>query len=130
LESLGYKKNIELSIHFTTDEVIKKLNKKYRKKNKATDVLSFSPVHSEAVLGVIFLGDIVISIPTAIKNAKAHLHSLKKELIFLTIHGILHLVGFNHEGVSAKKAKQMFDLQNKIVKKIIGEDSKVYGKFE
>ena len=84
-------KDIELI--FTTDEEIKKLNKTYRNKDKATDVLSF-PL--EEMPGMP-LGSIVISIDTAKKGAEEFGHSVNDEIKLLFIHGLLHLLGYDHE---------------------------------
>ena len=84
-------KDIELIL--TTDEEIKKLNKEHRNKNKATDVLSF-PL--ENIPGMP-LGSIVISIDTAKKGAEEFGHSIEDEIKLLFIHGLLHLLGYDHE---------------------------------
>ena len=88
------KKAIELSIALVGQERIKKLNKKYRGKNRATDVLSFSYDGS---------GDIVICLGEVKKNAKRFGTTFKKELAICLIHGILHLLGYDHE----KEAKEV-----------------------
>jgi len=103
------------------DGTIRKLNKAYRGKDKATDVLSFeAPRMCKKANG--FLGDIIISVPTAKRNAKEQKVSLKQELIRLAVHGTLHLLGYDHEGRSKKKdIQKMFSLQEKIVKKLTAE---------
>jgi len=80
----------EICITFVDDKEMRKLNSNYRSIDRTTDVLSF-PQDNE------FLGDLVISHPTAKKNAKRYNTSLKKELQRLIIHGILHLLGFDHK---------------------------------
>jgi len=84
-------KDIELIL--TVDEEIKKLNKEFRNKDKATDVLSF-PL--EEMPGMP-LGSIVISIDTAKKGAQIHNHDTDDEIKLLFLHGLLHLLGFDHE---------------------------------
>ncbi|WP_456470307.1 rRNA maturation RNase YbeY [Caminibacter sp.] len=84
-------KDVELIL--TTDEEIKELNKTYRQKDKPTDVLSF-PL--ENIPGMP-LGSIVISIDTAKKGAKEFSHSVEDEIKLLFIHGLLHLLGYDHE---------------------------------
>ena len=74
----------------TDDETIRELNKKYRKIDKPTDVLSFE-------MGAENLGQIVISVERAIQQAKELKQSLEKELRFLFTHGLLHLLGYDHE---------------------------------
>lgn len=91
---------VELSILLTNDEGIRKLNKKYRKKDKPTDVLSF-PMCGNSELRTpnseLILGDVVISVETAKAQAKENSATLNQEMARLLIHGILHLLGFDHE---------------------------------
>ncbi|MFA5248022.1 MAG: rRNA maturation RNase YbeY [Patescibacteria group bacterium] len=83
-------KNKNISVAFISDGAIKKLNFIYRKKNKATDILSFTGEGD-------FFGEIVIS-PAQIKRQAAELKtSFKKELLFIFVHGLLHLAGYNDE---------------------------------
>jgi len=112
-----------LSIHLVGEAKIKSLNKKYRNKNKATDVLSF-PLNNSKIskkykyYDTIDLGDIFISLPVAKKESKLSKISVKHQLMVLVIHGFLHLFGYDHEK-SEKENKKMFYLQNKILKNII-----------
>ncbi len=85
---------------------MRELNKKYRKKNKITDVLSFA---GEAD----FLGDVVICAQQVQKQAKEHKLDASEELAYLVLHGLLHLLGYDHEA-SAAEAKKMFRLQDKL----------------
>ncbi len=104
---------VEVSITLTDDESIRELNKNWRGKDKATDVLSF-PIN-EKPLGYKYkvLGDVVISIPYAKKQAEEIGFSYKEEVLRLLIHGILHLLGYDHEK-SEEEAKIMFSIQDKI----------------
>ena len=104
-----------LSVLLTNDEEIKKLNHQYRKKNKATDVLSFSQIegNKNAEFSA-SLGDLVISLETASKQAKEYKVTLKAELKRLVVHGILHLFGYDHEKVSAREARLMRQLEQSI----------------
>lgn len=86
-----------------TNQEIHKLNRQYRGKNKPTDVLSFSLADSVCPA---LLGDVVISIETAARQAQRRGHSLREELQTLLIHGILHLLGYDHE-VSRRAALRM-----------------------
>jgi probable rRNA maturation factor len=88
----------ELSVLITDDPEIKKLNRYYRKRNRATDVLSFVQLgkKSKDPKEPLLLGDVVISAQTAKRQAKERKHSIEKELVFLLIHGILHLFGYDH----------------------------------
>jgi probable rRNA maturation factor len=100
------KKELELSIVLVGAGRIKELNKKSRKKNKATDVLSFSYNGS---------GEIVICLRQVKKNAKRYKSTLEKELARVLIHGILHILGQDHE-TSKLKAKRMEKKQEHYLK--------------
>ena len=97
LEKLG-ETDCELSLLLTDDAEIQALNKAYRDLDKATDVLSF-PQDEDAVneSGDTLLGDVVISVETAARQAEEHHLSFNEELVLLAIHGILHLLGYDHE---------------------------------
>ena len=97
-----------LSILLTTDSEIRKLNKRYRAKDKATDVLSF-PVDAKSPLFHQSLGDLVISWETTKTQAKEYNTTIREEFLRLLVHGFLHLCGYDHENVSAKEAKRMQD---------------------
>ncbi len=117
LEVLG-KENAALSLLFVNDRAIQKFNQKFRKINKPTDVLSFPMGVSRVHPGVNILGDIVISLETAQKQAESLGHSLKREVGFLLVHGILHLLGWDHER-SPQEAKKMYKKQREILNGII-----------
>ena len=91
----------EVSVTFVDDEEIHKLNKQFRNIDRSTDVLSF-PLGENGVYdinhdtGAKMLGDIVISIPHAIDQADRYGHSLQREIGFLTVHSMLHLLGYDH----------------------------------
>lgn len=104
LKGEGIKKNIEVA--FVKDKEIKSLNKKYRKKDKATDVLSFGTINDP-------LPQIVICLKVVNANAKKDKISFNEELSKVLIHGILHLTGMDH--VKKKDAEEMFKKQNKYI---------------
>jgi len=116
-EIYNYLTNKDIELILTTDEEIKKLNKEYRNKDKATDVLSF-PL--ENILGMP-LGSIIISIDTAKKGAEEFGHSIEDEIKLLFIHGLLHLLGYDHEvdnGEMREKEKEViekFDLPKSLI---------------
>jgi len=88
----------ELSVLLTDDDQIQMLNRVYRKKNRATDVLAFA--QREGPFGTPsgrLLGDVVISIPTARRQARARRRGLTSELTALLAHGLLHLIGWDHD---------------------------------
>ena len=105
------KKGTVISIAFIKEEEIKKINKQYLKKDYPTDVLSFSEAEvnyseKKEQIDVSILGEIVICPRQVEKNAKELGFTFKKELNRVLIHGILHLLGYDHEG-SEKEAKRM-----------------------
>lgn len=111
-------KKIEVSLNLVSEAKIKGLNKEYRGKNRVTDVLSFSLEELRLQKhGILPLGDIFICLPFAVKESKRQNVSLEKELARLTVHGFLHLSGYDHEG-SRKDAEMMFKLENKILEKL------------
>ena len=109
-------KNQELSVLLANDRKIRTLNKQYRGQDRATDVLSFSQNEGEENKpNSHLMGDVVISTVTAKKQASQHGLSLEEEIVLLLIHGILHLLGFNHERseeeayLMKKKTRELFD---------------------
>lgn len=104
-------KNVSVDISLVSDMQIQKLNKKYRGKNKPTDVLSFTV--DELVDGKRFLGDIIIANETARRQAKETGHSAREEFTFLALHGLLHLLGYDHETLEDETI--MFALQRKLL---------------
>lgn len=114
LEVLGLNK-AELSIVLVSDAQIKRLNKLYRNKDKPTDVLSF-PL-GEKVEDWLILGDIVISVDTAKRQAQELGHSLEEELKRLLVHGLVHLLGYDHE-LGGEEEKKFFELEEFVLKGI------------
>ncbi len=95
----------ELGILFVGDQRMRSLNRQYRGKDRTTDVLAFAmreAPHSSSTV----LGDVVIAVPTAVRQAKEGQRSLDEELTVLLVHGILHLCGYDHER-SEKEARRM-----------------------
>ncbi len=105
-------KNSSFSIILTNDEEIRKLNQKYRKINKPTDVLSF-PINANNNLPINLLGDIYISVPMMKKQAKDYNTGEKRELSFLVIHGLLHLLGYDH--INEDDKKKMRELEKELL---------------
>ncbi len=108
----------ELSVLLTNDAKIRELNYNYRNLDKATDVLSF-PQEDEAEDDSrnTLLGDVVISVETAARQAPEHHLTLEQELVLLIIHGVLHLLGYDHER-SAKEARVMKQLTAKLFQEV------------
>ena len=102
--------NPEVVLVFVGTKAIRTLNRKYRRKDRATDILSF-PIGRKGADGKFYLGDIVISVPVAAKQARTAGHSLERELEVLTLHGFLHLAGYDHGahvGLEEKAARKHF----------------------
>jgi probable rRNA maturation factor len=98
--------NPEVTLAFVNDKAIQELNRKFLNKNAPTDVLSF-PVGETGADGKYYMGDIIISVPTAQNQALARKHSLEREMEILTIHGFLHLMGYAHFKGLEKEEKKM-----------------------
>ncbi len=102
--------SVEVSVRFVDDEEIHALNLQYRNVDRSTDVLSF-PLGENGVYdinyvtGAKMLGDIVISVEHAIEQAKTYGHSLQREIGFLTVHSMLHLLGYDHEAGGIEQVK-------------------------
>ncbi len=99
-----------ISIAFLSQAQIRKLNLRYRGKDKPTDVLSFGLGDGDQ------LGEVLISYQQAKKQAEKMHHSTRTELQFLLVHGVLHLLGYDHEKTS--DAKKMFAMQEKILESL------------
>ncbi len=97
LEEKG-RMNAEVSVVYMDEPEMKDLNKRFKKISKPTDILSF-PMNDGKLAGINpnLLGDIVICVPYARKQAIEHSHSLERELTVLLIHGLLHLMGYDHK---------------------------------
>ncbi|NLT95804.1 MAG: rRNA maturation RNase YbeY [Clostridia bacterium] len=100
----------EISLVFTDDEGIRELNKTYRGKDEPTDVLSFALLETgEGEMAIVdgeeelLLGDIIISLETASRQAEEYGHSLDREIAYLMVHGLLHLLGYDHMTEEDKK---------------------------
>lgn len=107
----------ELSVALIGDARIRRLNREYRKLDRATDVLAFSMREAPTPSGcpaTTMLGDVVISMPTAIRQAREAGRSIDAELAMLLIHGVLHLCGYDHER-SAREAVKMLRRERKVL---------------
>ena len=114
LEQIEKLKNKKISLLITGDKIIKELNKKYRKKNKTTDVLSFAErdIRNNFYFNDNFyLGEIIINI----EQAKRQSENFKKEILILLIHGYLHLIGYDHDNL--QKEVCMNKQSQRIIKK-------------
>lgn len=98
--------NFEVSVSFVTNEEIRELNRDYRNVDSETDVLSF-PMDDDEFNGTIILGDIVLSTQRIIEQANEFGHSLEREMIYLTVHSMLHLLGYDHMSNSEKEEMRL-----------------------
>ena len=122
LDDRGAEGEFELSVTFTDNEGIHEYNRQYRGIDRPTDVLSFpmytftggdTPAEDEPVI----LGDMVLSVERAEEQADEFGHSLRREVAFLTVHSMLHLLGFDHE-TSDEDEREMFALQDSVMEKL------------
>ncbi len=117
LQAEGAREDSELSVVLTTDEHIRELNLTYRDLDEATDVLSFSQLEGdEAPLGDYeegLLGDVVISVETAKRQARAAKRTTQQEVEMLLAHGVLHLLGYDHAEES--DSERMFARQTELL---------------
>ena len=103
LELEGFTKEVEISLTFTTDELIKEINCKHRNMDKATDVLSFPMYEKQELSDIntsisnfpVALGDIVVSVERAFSQAEEYGHSFEREMAFLVCHSMFHLLFAN-----------------------------------
>ena len=109
--------NAELSLSIVSDDQLRLLNKKYRAMDSLTDVLSFSSQENNPETGTRYYGDIAISYPAALRQFSGYHDSVIEEIILLTIHGILHLLGFDHQ--NPKEKETMLSVQKSIFEKTV-----------
>jgi len=118
LNFLEVDEKTEVSILFADDELIKGLNNKYRGINRTTDVLSFCFKEEDYSFPEVgenkILGDVIISVETAQKQADELKHSVEREITALLIHGLLHLLGYDH--IEDKDYKVMHEKEEEILK--------------
>ncbi|MFB7301760.1 rRNA maturation RNase YbeY [Heyndrickxia sporothermodurans] len=110
----------EISVTFVTNEKIQEINRDYRGKDQPTDVISFAMEElgedELAIQGIVMprvLGDIIISVPKTKEQAAEFGHSFERELGFLAVHSLLHLLGYDH--MTEEEEKEMFGLQREIL---------------
>ncbi|XP_008466080.2 endoribonuclease YBEY, chloroplastic [Cucumis melo] len=106
IDDVGLFDSVELSVLLCNDDFIRKLNKEWRDEDHATDVLSMSQHVPELKLPILMLGDIVISVETAARQSEERGHTLLDEIRILLVHGLLHLLGFDHE-ISEEAEEEM-----------------------
>ncbi|GLT53425.1 hypothetical protein SLA2020_266950 [Shorea laevis] len=118
ISDVGGFESVDLSLLLCNDEFIRKLNKEWRDEDHATDVLSMSQHAPELKLPILMLGDIVISIETAARQAEERGHTLLDEIRILMVHGLLHLLGFDHE--ISEEAEAEMEKEEELLLKSLG----------
>lgn len=121
LEEENFKKFAEVSVTFVDNAEIAKLNNQYRNNANPTDVLSFplgeNDIYDEnPTTGALMLGDIVISVEKAEEQAKLYGHTLQREIAFLTVHSMYHLLGYDHEKGGLEAVKMREKEENTLIK--------------
>ncbi len=107
----------DANICIETEDEIQRLNRDYRDKDSVTDVLSFPAWEGEELIAPPgFLGDIMICLPRAKEQAETYGHSLMRELCFLTVHGMLHLLGYDH--MNEEDETEMREKQRAVMERI------------
>jgi len=132
IASQNIEKSVEVSLLITDDETVQGLNCKYRGIDSTTDVLAFAlqeAISNEEPEGfmpslddVCCLGDVIVSHPQAMKQAQEHGHPVGNEVALLVIHGVLHLLGYDHDTPSHEG--QMRDIETKVLSTISDLDKK------
>ena len=119
---------VEMGLVITSQERVRQLNRSYRGKDEPTDVLAFSireeidaelPPFAQPPDGVLHLGEVIISYPQAVIQAEERQHSVKREIAVLIIHGVLHLLGYEHD--KPELERQMRTREEEILSCIEGE---------
>ena len=123
LDYMGFDRDAEISVMFTDNEGIRVLNAQHRGIDRATDVLSFPMLEYDDdgemfddpgdIEDELCLGDIVISLERAAEQAEEYGHSFEREVGFLTVHSMLHLLGYDH--MTEEEEKEMFGFQKEIL---------------
>ena len=123
-DELPQAESYELSLKLVSDRQMQAINHKYRQQNKPTDVLAFAaletdipkPTDNNYLLEPLYLGDLVISLDTADRQAQQQNHTLNTELAWLAAHGLLHLLGWDHE--DQYSLEEMLNLQTKLLNSV------------
>lgn len=123
LQELNPDRETDVTLVITDDTQIRELNRQFREMDQETDVLSFPSDEVDLDTGVSYLGDILISYPQAQRQALEIGHPVETELQLLIVHGMLHLLGFDHASVVEKT--EMWDIQTRILNQLGLYDIKI-----
>ena len=115
LRAHGLEGKAALTVVLADDETVRRLNRTYRGLDWPTDVLAFPAAH-EAAPGVRYLGDVVIAFPYAARQARREGHPLEGELALLAVHGVLHLLGYDHHTPRARR--RMWTVQRALLSRL------------
>jgi len=124
LAAQGIASEVELGLLITDDETVRKLNQEYRGVDETTDVLSFALVERKPGSspfinppdGLLHLGEVVISYPQAARQAEENNHQVEEEIALLVIHGILHLLGYEHD--EPAREREMRALEERVLSEV------------
>ncbi len=116
LTSVRRTSELDLTVFFCKKRTIHELNARYRKIDHPTDVLAFSYGKTEKLNSNNYLGDVIIAVPVARRQARENHHTLVEEVDLLVVHGILHLFGFDHE--SPRDRSRMWNKQEEILRNL------------
>jgi len=124
----GVDTEVELSLLITDDATVRELNKEYRGKDKTTDVLSFAldaDKHTDAAAGFVMppgeevhLGEVIVSYPKAAEQAAERNHAVEDEMALLVVHGVLHLLGYDHDRPT--RERKMRSLEQRVLSAVQG----------
>ncbi len=124
----GVDTEVELSLLITDDATVRKLNKKYRGKDKTTDVLSFAleaDKRDDVTAGfvmppgeMVHLGEVIVSYPKAAEQAAERRRAVEDELALLVVHGVLHLLGYDHD--KPAREREMRSLEQRVLSAVQG----------
>lgn len=123
LQDEGIDFPVEVDVTFLDNSQIQRLNLEYRNKDFSTDVLSF-PLGENGVYdknkdtGAAMLGDIAISLEKAVRQSEIYGHTFNREIAFLTVHSVLHLLGYDHENIDGLDAAKMREREESILKQL------------
>jgi probable rRNA maturation factor len=131
LREENFPSDAEVSVRFVDNATIHELNKQYRNIDRPTDVLSFplgenGEYDTNLDTNAKILGDIVISAPKAVEQAKEYNHSLQREIAFLTVHSMLHLLGYDHENGGIEEVRMREKEETVLTKIGVKRDSSYY----
>jgi len=125
----GLQTQVELSLLITDDATVRELNRTYRGKDKTTDVLSFAlevDRRGDAAAGfvmppgeIVHLGEVIVSYPKAAEQAAERNHAVEDELALLVVHGVLHLLGYDHD--KPAREREMRSLEQRVLSAVQGQ---------